>query len=231
MVFGTEHLARLRESSLALDLGPLPTDAELQARVSRLLHADELQFGAARVMLRLDRRHLLIRCAGVPVSLERDRSEGVGAISVRHSPPPSAAHKVLFRPFLRAAASWARAAGVGEALLFDQDDRLLEGATSSVFCVRKGCLETTPLSAGILPGVTRDQVMRLARHTGLEPRELDLDRQAVLEADEVFLTSAVRLLVPVVRLDGAPIGGGLPGPVGRSLQRALWRAVAPPAAD
>jgi D-alanine transaminase len=177
--------------------------------------------GPARVMLRLGPRHLLIRAEPVAASLDRDRSAGIAAISVVQESPARSGHKLVDRPGLRAAAHAAREAGVGEALVFDGELRLLEGATSNVFCHLDDGLVTPPLTAGILPGVTRSKVLDVARatDTGLIERAVSLDE--VRSAREIFLTSAVRRLVGVVRLDGRPVGPGRTGPVTRRLAAGL----------
>ncbi len=107
--------------------------------------------------------------------------------------------------------------GADDALLLGEAGELLEGATSSVFVVRGGRVETPTLALGILPGITRDLTLSLARSLGLPVRECLLTIQDAYRADEVFVTSSVRKLVPVVVVDGVRIGQGHPGPVTRRL--------------
>ncbi len=105
----------------------------------------------------------------------------------------------------------ARAAGAYEALMLDREGLVTEGTTSNVFAVRDGALLTPPLEAGILEGVTRGIVLTLARSAGLPAREVAL-RPADLEgADELFITSTIREIVPVTRLGDRRIGGGRVG--------------------
>jgi branched-chain amino acid aminotransferase len=115
----------------------------------------------------------------------------------------------------------ARAAGAHEALLVDGRGNVTEGASSNVFVVQGGTLRTPPLGAGILEGVTRGLVLRLARAAGLPVEEAPLDPSALLAADEVFITSTVREIVPVVRVGDRAIGAGAPGPVTHRLHRAF----------
>jgi branched-chain amino acid aminotransferase len=119
----------------------------------------------------------------------------------------------------------ARAAGASEALIVDGEGRIVEGATSNVFFVERGALVTPPVEAGILAGITRGVVLDVARDSGISvsfhaPLRSDLGR-----FDEVFISSSIRELVPVVRVDGAPIGDGTPGPVHRRLLAAFRAAV------
>jgi branched-chain amino acid aminotransferase len=107
----------------------------------------------------------------------------------------------------------ARAHEGHEALLVDRDGCVTEGASSNVFAVRGGALETPPLQAGILAGVTRARVLELARELGVQVREQALPLPSLADADEAFLTSTVREILPLVRVGSRPVGSGAPGPV------------------
>jgi branched-chain amino acid aminotransferase len=115
----------------------------------------------------------------------------------------------------------ARAAGAHEAVLVDGRGFVTEGATSNVFAVRRGRLVTPPLAAGILPGVTRGVVLALAREAGVLADESPLAAAELEGAEEVFITSTTREIVPVTRLGERPVGKGAPGPVTRALHRAF----------
>lgn len=106
----------------------------------------------------------------------------------------------------------AREAGADEAILVRRGDAL-EGTASSLFTVRDGVLTTPPQSAYLLPGVTRDLVLELAEANGLAWREAAIPETALRQADEIWLSSSTREVVPVTQLDGHPVGDGLPGPV------------------
>ncbi len=105
----------------------------------------------------------------------------------------------------------ARAAGAHEALLLDRDGQVTEGASSNLFAVREGRLETPPLAIGILEGVTRGLVIAIASESGVEVREVPLRPEAIASSDELFLTSTAREILPVTSLDGRPVGSGLVG--------------------
>jgi branched-chain amino acid aminotransferase len=125
----------------------------------------------------------------------------------------------------------ARAAGADEALVVNRDGYVVEGTTANLFLVRQGELVTPPLDIGILEGITRKVVIGLAEGgrrldgaptgLGLRVRLEALRAPEVLACDEAFLTSSVRELVPIVTIDGTPLGGGSPGPVTRKLHRAF----------
>jgi len=100
-----------------------------------------------------------------------------------------------------------------------------EGSSSNVFAVSGGVLRTPPLAAGILEGVTRGVVLHLARRAGIDIDEVPLLPEDLEGADEVFITSTVREIVPVTRLGDHAVGSGRPGPLTRRLH-AEFRAAA-----
>ena len=106
------------------------------------------------------------------------------------------------------------AAGAAEALLVDSRGAVVEGATSNVFAVlRDGTLVTPPDSDGILLGITRETVLSVAAQLGITIRVASLPFDELLGAAEVFISSSIRELLPVVRVDDATIGDGRPGPI------------------
>lgn len=119
----------------------------------------------------------------------------------------------------------ARAAGAGEALIVDGEGRVVEGATSNVFFGSGDVLTTPPEDAGILPGITRAHVLEVARALGLEVRLRAPLVQEIGTFDEVFISSSIRELLPVVRVDERVVGGGTPGPLYRRLLAAFRREV------
>ncbi len=120
----------------------------------------------------------------------------------------------------------AQARGAEEALLLNQDGRLAEGASTNVFLVRGGAVRTPPLSAGILAGITREIVLELASGLGLPASDDPLGPDDLREAEEAFLTSSTREVVPIRRVDGHPVGDGRPGPITLRILEA-FRAYAP----
>jgi branched-subunit amino acid aminotransferase/4-amino-4-deoxychorismate lyase len=120
---------------------------------------------------------------------------------------------------------FARAEGCQEALLVDRQGKLLEGTTSNLFLVRDGCLLTPAPRLGLLAGRTRARVLALAGEAGLRALETAFDRRDLLTAPEAFLSGSVKEIVPLVRVDGLPVGDGVPGPVTRDLQKRYRQAV------
>ena len=111
--------------------------------------------------------------------------------------------------------------GADEALLTDGAGRVLEGASSNLFVVQEGQLLTPPRGGGLLAGVTRQVVLELAEAAGIGVIERPLELSEVRGAEEAFLTSTTRQLVPLVTVDGHPLAHAEgPGPVTRRLQAA-----------
>jgi branched-chain amino acid aminotransferase len=117
----------------------------------------------------------------------------------------------------------ARARGAHEALFADARGRITEGASSNLFAVRGGHLVTPPLEVGILEGVTRGVVLRVARAEGLPVEEAPLDRAELTDCDEIFITSTAREILPARELDGRTVGMGRPGPMTLRLHAAFRR--------
>ena len=107
----------------------------------------------------------------------------------------------------------ARAANADEAIVVDHRGNVLEGATSNLFLVNAGQLLTPPLSQDILAGITRHHVLALARELALDVAERPISVEELMQADELFLSSSIRELLPIVAVDGRAIGTGRPGPV------------------
>lgn len=118
------------------------------------------------------------------------------------------------------AADDANNAEASEAILI-RDGEITEGASSNVFAQHDGVLITPPLDPAILPGITRAEVLRLARADDIDVREQILTPQTLADADEIWLTSSTREIYPVTKLDHQPVGTGRPGPLWAHLRTLL----------
>jgi branched-chain amino acid aminotransferase len=123
------------------------------------------------------------------------------------------------------ASQQARRKGADEAIFFNERNYLAEAAWSNVFIVSKGDLKTPRVEAGILPGVTRAIILRLAQELRLKVFESNLKIDDVLCADEMFLTNTMREVMPVCQVAGKLIGDGKPGTVTKQLMRAYRKLV------
>lgn len=108
-------------------------------------------------------------------------------------------------------------AGTVEALMLNHKGEVAECTGDNIFILKNGVLKTPSPDAGILEGITRNAVLKLAREAGIPTQETTLIRHDLYVADEMFLTGTAAEVVPVVSLDGRKIGDGKPGPITRRL--------------
>lgn len=115
--------------------------------------------------------------------------------------------------------------GYAEGIALDVFGNISEGSGENVFIVRDDVIYTPPLSASVLPGITRDAVMQLGRDLGYDVREQVLPRELLYIADEVFFTGTAAEITPVRSIDKIQIGAGSRGPVTHAIQRAFFDAI------
>jgi branched-chain amino acid aminotransferase len=112
--------------------------------------------------------------------------------------------------------------GYSEGIALDTDGHISEGSGQNLFLVRDDVLFTPPLSASVLPGITRDSIITLAGDVGLTVREMDLPREMLYVADEVFFVGTAAEITPIRSVDKVTIGIGARGPITTALQRAYF---------
>lgn len=120
----------------------------------------------------------------------------------------------------------ARALGAQDAVLLDLDGHVTEGTTNNVYMVKGGRVLTAPGRVGILEGITRRYLMGLAGEAGIEMGEALITAAEFAAADELFMSSSIKEVMPITTLNGKPVGGGKPGPVTRRLAQAYKELVA-----
>jgi len=227
------HVRRLAAAARTLALpGPGPA-AAWERRTRRLVARVGLPDAAVRLTLtrgpagdvlspvRRARPTLLLVARPLPRDLARRQTRGASVILLpfpRDAAPPWGALKLVGHASAVAGRLLATRRRADEALYVTPAGEVTEGTTSNLFLVERGALVTPPVSAGILPGVTRALVLVLARRAGVALREERVPAARLRRAAEVFLTSSTAEIVPVVRLDGRPVAGGQPGELTRLLQ-------------
>ncbi len=108
--------------------------------------------------------------------------------------------------------------GFNEAILLNSEGNVTEGSGENIFVVKNSGITTPPLSAGILPGITRDSTIQLARNTGYQVKEENFSRSDMLIADEVFFSGTAAEITPIREIDGVKIGIGSRGPITEKIQ-------------
>ncbi|MEM7026981.1 MAG: D-amino acid aminotransferase [Pseudomonadota bacterium] len=106
----------------------------------------------------------------------------------------------------------AKQAGAKEAILI-QDGKVTEGAASNVFVVKSNVIYTTPETSNVLPGITRGVIIKLLKENNLNLQEVNLDKQELFDADEVWVSSSTWEIVPVTKLDDKKINDGQVGSI------------------
>ena len=235
------HLTRLRASAARLGFGLPQSDTDLARTLDALLD----RAGNAESFIRLivtrgvgDISYHFERIKGPTVVIAVKPFEGFPAahyaegialtlVSIRRNHPQALDPAIKSNNLLNnvLAVREAQAKGAVEAILLNQEGQVAEGASTNVFMVKDGAATTPPLDAGILRGITREVVLELAREAGMAIREATVSPEALRQADEIFITSSTREVMPACLLDGRPIGSGRPGPVTLRLLETFRAAV------
>lgn len=114
--------------------------------------------------------------------------------------------------------------GYDEAIMLNYNGKVSEGSAENIFLVNNGKIFTPPSSAGILNGITRDSVIKIARADEISITETSIDREDLYVADEVFMTGTAAEVKSVTEIDNITIGDGKPGRITRKLQDAFLNA-------
>lgn len=228
-----DHLDRLERSARRIGLR-VPPRAEIEAAVAATVAAAGNPETRVRVMLtrgvgKLDldpascddcRLVVIAFPLGPPTPAMFDKGVAVAIVSVTRNSPRAIDPAVKSGNYLNnvlALGEARRTSGAYEAILCADDGAVAEGASSNVFAVVRGALWTPGSDVGILDGITRARAMELARGAGITVVERRILPDELRGADEAFLTSATRGILPVTTIDGGPVGAGVPGPITKRL--------------
>ncbi len=242
-VFALErHLERLRKGAFQIGI---PFDGDVprwRSVMDALLRRNGLQAGDSSLRLTLTRGAdtlgtllppesppsptLLLVAKPLDAGISEYQQLGIAAIALRWGSPfnpfgiksPNYLYNLL-------AMAQARREGAQEALFVAPDGSVVEGTTSNVFSVLDGILTTPAEDSGLLPGITREVVIELARKEGLTVREAPVFLDELFSTDEAFMTGSLKEVMPLTTVDGRKIGAGSPGPVTRFLQERYKVAV------
>jgi branched-chain amino acid aminotransferase len=231
------HFRRMRASAEGLGIAIPAPDRELLAQVQALLaRAGDVESYVRIVVTRgvgnssydfdavVGPTVVMIQKALPPIP-ERHYTDGirVSAVDVRRNSPRSLDPAIKSSNLLNniLALRQARARGAEEPVLLNHDGFVAEGASTNVFAVVNGTLRTPPLGAGILAGITREVVLELASSLDIPCQEETLELAELLGADEAFVSSTTKEVLPIRQVDESPIGDGRPGPITRELLEAF----------
>lgn len=237
-----EHVQRLFESCKLVMIEPTVTPSQVCDGCLELLRANQLSSGYLRPLVILGEGAMGLFPQGNPVhtfiaawswgtylgndALENGIRCKVSSYTRPHANAAFSRAKLTGQYIVSVMAKReVKLVGYDEALLLDLNGMVAEGSGENLFIVEKGRLITPPLTASILAGITRDTVLTLAREEGIPVVEQAFPRDAVLLADEVFLTGTAAEITPVREVDDRRIGDGSVGPITRVLQERYFGVV------
>jgi branched-chain amino acid aminotransferase len=115
--------------------------------------------------------------------------------------------------------------GYVEGIALDANGYVSEGSGENLFVVRNGVLQTAPLGNSVLPGITRDSVLQLARDLGIPVLEAGIPREMLYISDEVFFTGTAAEVTPIRSVDKITVGNGVMGPLTKAIQKEFYAIV------
>jgi branched-chain amino acid aminotransferase len=115
--------------------------------------------------------------------------------------------------------------GYVEGIALDANGYVSEGSGENIFVVRNGVLQTAPLGNSVLPGITRDSVLRIARELKIPVIEQGIPREMLYLADEVFFTGTAAEITPVRSVDKISVGRGVAGPITKAIQGEFYGVI------
>jgi branched-chain amino acid aminotransferase len=235
------HMRRLHNSARMIVLDLPFTDEVLAGQIQDTMAAAHLQGGEAYIRVLVTRgigeltydpaatpRPSVIIIVKAQVDPPADAYEkGVCAVivDVVRNHPDTVNPMIKSNNLLNSALAAQEAIRRGgfEGIMRNYRGELSECTTSNLFIVKDGAALTPPLTAGLLPGITREFLLEIGKDLGVPVREEVLRDEDLFGADEAFLTSTTREAVPIVTVDDRPIGNGRPGPVTKTLLEGFRR--------
>lgn len=230
-----EHIERLNRSAGTLEINVLLDAEQIAEAITALLEANELTEARVRVVAtpgaiprigataEEEPQPTTLITATPPNRYPRELYESGFRVCIspyrQYRLDPVAGHKTLaYFPRLLSMKDAAER-HCNESLWFNTDNMLAEGAVCNVFIVKDGGLKTPTLDTPVLPGATRHAVIDLARENDVACEETAIDIDALLAADEVFLTGSVLEIMPVTSIEKHVVGIGEPGAVTRRFMK------------
>ncbi|APC09469.1 branched-chain-amino-acid transaminase [Neomoorella thermoacetica] len=228
-----EHIDRLYDSARHINLDPGLTKEEMTRVVLETCRRNNLRDAYIRLVvtrgkgdLGLDPRKCprpSIFCIAAAIELYPaelyEKGLELVTLGTRRNSPDALDPRIKSLNYLNniIAKMEATRAGAPEGLFLNKEGYVAEATGDNIFIVKNGQLITPPPFVGLLEGITRNAVMELAAKAGIPVYEKVFTRHDVYVADECFLTGTAAEAIPVVKVDGRPIGNGQPGPITRDL--------------
>ncbi len=235
LCFVHEHLHRLRNSASAISLEISLTDEYLLREIQKTVKAAGNEESYIRIVVtrgvgEIDidpetctEPNVLIYVKPALEYPKENYTDGINValVSIKRNPKEALNPGIKTGNYLNniLAKVEARKAGAADALMLNPTGQLTECTTSNFFFVRDQRLMTPSLDCGILSGITREVVLRLACENGVLAEEGEWPPEILQNAEEAFITGTVKMVMPVTSLDGRPFGNGKPGPITKKMMR------------
>ncbi|MCS7115822.1 MAG: branched-chain-amino-acid transaminase [Nitrososphaerota archaeon] len=240
-----EHIDRLYNSAKAIMLNIPMTKEEMINAVLETLRKNGLRDAYVRLVvtrgvgdLGLDPRKcpkptVIIIADTIKLYSKEERERGIKALIVwvRRNPVDAASHEIKSLNYLNSVLGKIEAnlAGFDEAICLDKNGHISEGVGENLFIVKNGKIITPPPSTGLLTGITRDVIIRLAEKMGYPVIERNITPTELFTADEAFFTGTAAEVTPIAQVNGRIIGEGKPGPITRRLMSEFEKLLGDPA--
>jgi branched-chain amino acid aminotransferase len=233
------HMRRLMDSAKIYRMDPAYTQAQLEAAVLETIRANQMQACYIRPLVYRGYAALGVNPFPCPIDAaimlwEWGTYLGADALENGVDVKVSSWSRMVpdsFPSLAKTSANYANAQlikmeaivdGYAEGIALDSFGFVSEGSGQNIFIVRNGALYTPPMAAAILPGITRDSVITLARELGYRVHEEMLPREILYVADELFFAGTAVEITPIRSVDKIVIGSGKRGPVTTAIQRAFF---------
>lgn len=228
------HYNRMLQAAKRFGLVVPPTETFKQA-IAEVLEANGLEHADCRLRLTITAGDAPLGCEKEPLSRE---TIVVASGELPNHPPMAPVVTVPYPRNERAALvgikttsygenvvalTYAKERGANDAIFANTKGNLCEGTGSNIFLVMEGQLITPPLSAGCLPGVTRAVVLELCEKAGISVKEIDVPIERLFTCDEAFLTSSLREIMPITKVNETPLP--CPGPISSRVREMFFEYV------
>ena len=240
-----EHIERIIEGLRITRINISLSKEELMNAVAETLRKNNLMEAYIRLIVTRGRGNLGLDPRSAPKSSiiimtepvapahgSEAREKGITAIisSYRRDMVDGTTHELKSLNYIQSVLAKFQAidAGTDEVVMLDHRGMVSEFHGSNLFLIKQGIVHTPTSAAGILHGITRGRVLKLAEELGYDVHERDITPYELLNADEIFLTGTMAEVVPVIKIQGVPIGDGKPGPVTKEIIRSFQRITQDP---